>query len=176
MSGKSLNRWTMSSPLALFPCTQVFGAAYVTAVHGIPGQDLDMDPALPVDVSVDGACAVPGFTFREIVGGIELKADPHDVAISFASDTPCSNDPILSVEGAVLEDGGNYSIVAYLTEGDDPIISAFENDLRTPRAFARVDEAVFGPATLDLERGTAYLVYAVVSLADETFTVLISTA
>ena len=39
------------------------GTATVYVLHGIPGEDLGLDPELPVDVSVNGACALPGFTF-----------------------------------------------------------------------------------------------------------------
>ena len=35
----------------------------VYVVHGIPGQDLGLEPALPVDVSVNGACALESFAF-----------------------------------------------------------------------------------------------------------------
>ena len=71
-------------------------SAYAYVVHGIPGQDLGLDPALPVDVSVDGACAIPGFVFGQIVGPVPLPAGDREIAIALAnSDEPCSNDPIL---------------------------------------------------------------------------------
>lgn len=201
-------------------------SAYV--VHGIPGVDLGLDPALPVDVSVNGECALPGFTFGEIVGPIELPEGTYDLAISLADETaPCSADPVISAEGVALESGVSYSIVAHLSEALTPTASVFENDLHAGRFIAglnvfhtaaapRVDvnlqrtnnkrwkrsirdigngeaqdtllfrgswdasispagikNPVFGPVTLDLQDRTAYLVYAVGSLANDSFTVLL---
>ncbi|MDX1613375.1 MAG: hypothetical protein R3300_03635, partial [Candidatus Promineifilaceae bacterium] len=39
--------------------------ATVSVGHGIPGDDLGMDTALPVDVDVNGACAIEGLEFGE---------------------------------------------------------------------------------------------------------------
>jgi hypothetical protein len=105
----------------------------VYVVHGIPGQDLDLDPALPVDVSVNGACALEGFAFGDIVGPIALPADMYDIAIGLANeDDPCGNDPV--IEASVELMGGlNYSIVAYLDDGGSPTAGLFENDV-TPTA------------------------------------------
>lgn len=111
----------------------------VYVVHGIPGQDLGLEPALPVDVSVNGACALEGFAFGDIVGPIALPADMYDIAISLANeDDPCGNDPVIdaSVE---LMGGLNYSIVAYLDDGGSPTAGLFENDVTpTGRGKARL--------------------------------------
>ena len=198
-------------------------------VHGIPGKDLGLDPALSVDVSVNGACALPGFTFGEVVGPLELPAGSYDIAIGIAdADAPCSADPVIAADGVELASDTSYSIVAHLTEDSMPTASVFENDLYGGRYFAginvfhtaaapRVDvrldrgkrsywgrtirdigngeakstivwrglwnasiraagtrTTVFGPAPLDLQDRTTYLVYAVGSLTNETFTVLIA--
>jgi hypothetical protein len=111
----------------------------VYVVHGIPGQDLGLEPALPVDVSVNGACALESFMFGDIVGPIPLPADMYDIAISFANeDDPCGDDPVIeaSVE---LMGGVNYSIVAYLDDGGSPTAGLFENDVApTGRGKARL--------------------------------------
>jgi hypothetical protein len=111
----------------------------VYVVHGIPGEDLGLDPALPVDVSVNGACALEGFAFGDIVGPIALPADMYDIAISPANeDEPCGSDPVIeaSVE---LMGGVNYSIVAYLDDDGSPTAGLFENDLTpTGRGKARL--------------------------------------
>ncbi len=118
-------------------------------VHGIPGGDLGLAPALPVDVSVNGNCALPGFTFGEIVGPLPLPADVYDIAISLANeDTPCGDDPV--IEATVeLMGGVNYSIVAHLTEDGSPTASLFENDV-TPtgrgKARAIVNHTAAAPA------------------------------
>ena len=198
-------------------------------VHGIPGVDLGLDPALPVDVSVNGECALPGFTFGEIVGPLELPEGTYDLAIGLANaETPCSEDPVIAADGVALAGGESYSIVAHLTEGGMPTASVFENDLYAGRYIAglnvfhtaaapRVDvklqrtnkkhwkrsirdigngEAadtllwrgswdasispagtktpVLGPVTLDLQDRTVYLVYAVGSLTNSSFTLLVA--
>ncbi len=197
-------------------------------VHGIPGSDLGLDPALPVDVSVNGACALPGFTFGQIVGPLELPAGSYDIAIGLANDAaPCSEDAVITADGLELEAGESYSIVAHLTENGAPTASAFLNDLWGNRYFAGINafhtaaapsvdvklqrsdrrfwkrflrnvsngeaastvlfrgswdasilpagsrHPVFGPATLDLEGNTVYLVYAVGSLSSGSFTLLV---
>ena len=197
-------------------------------VHGIPGADLGLDPTLPVDVSVNGACALPGFTFGEIVGPLALEAGTYDIAIGLANEAmPCSEDAVIAANGLEFEADNSYSIVAHLTEDGAPTASVFENDLWANRWFANVNvfhtaaaprvdvkfersnwrywyrllrnvgngeagstilyaggwdasiraagtrTTVFGPAPLQLSPRTVYLVYAVGSLTNGTFTVLI---
>jgi hypothetical protein len=114
--------------------------ADVFVVHGIPGLDLGLDPALPVDVSVNGGCALPGFKFGEIVGALELPADSYDIAISLANEAaPCSEDPVIEANGLELEAGGSYSIVAHLTETGMPTATAFANDTWGNKFFAGVN-------------------------------------
>lgn len=65
-------------------------AADVYIVHGIPGDDLGLDPHLPVDISVDGACAFPGVRLGEVLGPAPLEAGTYEVGISLAdSASPC---------------------------------------------------------------------------------------
>lgn len=213
-------------------------AASVYIVHGIPGQDLGLDPSLPVDVSVNGNCAVPNFQFGNIVGPVDLPGGSYDIAISLANaDTPCSSEAVISAPGVALEDDASYSIVANLTEaGDGVTANVFLNDVTTtqgarvtvhhtaaapavdvlagtsrrlrvaspltnltngtqgqvdlrsghlsvavaPAGAATVvhprdirEAVVFGPTTLNLAPRTAYLVFAVGSLANQTFTLLV---
>lgn len=204
--------------------------ASVYVVHGIPGEDLGTDPALPVDVSVNGACALPGFTFGEIVGPLALDAGSYDIAIALADpENPCGNPPVIEAAGIELESGKSYSIVAHLTADGAATASVFVNDVASRKYTARVnvfhtaaapavdiqvkrvnpswwparwfrdvangdsaskdffygdwnvtffpagsEDAVFGPVPLTLERSATYLVYAVGSLANETFTVLLA--
>jgi len=115
------------------------GNATVYVVHGIPGQDLDLDPALPVDVSVGGVCALPGFEFGEIVGPIALAGDVYEIEISLADEfEPCGNDAVISAD-VELMGGMDYSIVAFLTENGEPTAGLFMNDLSaTGRGMARL--------------------------------------
>ncbi len=206
--------------------------AEVYVVHGIPGEDLGADPALPVDVSLNGACALPGFTFGEIVGPLTLDAGSYDIAIGLADpNNPCGNAPVIEAPGVELAGGQSYSIVAHLTEDGAPTASVFVNDLETSKFKATVnvfhtaaapavditlerdrpwwyptrwiggvangdaastqvlygnwgvtlfpagaEEPVFGPVPVALQRSTAYFVYAVGSLTNETFTLLVAEA
>ncbi len=204
----------------------------VYVVHGIPGQDLGTDPELPVDVSLNGACALPSFEFGQIVGPLTLAAGTYDIAISLADpNSPCGNAPVIEAPGIALAAGTSYSIVAHLTADGAPTASVFVNELEISNYQARLnvfhvaaapavdiklkrerprwwparfirdlmngesattevvagnwnvtlfpaggENPVFGPVALALEESTAYLVYAVGSLANETFTLLVAPA
>ncbi len=215
-------------PLSGFDSAPTDASIYV--VHGIPGEDLGLDPALPVDVSVDGACALPGFTFGEIVGPLAMPAGSYEVAISLVADEPCTGAVVIGPVTLDFAAGENYSVVAHLTEEGGITASLFTNDLsalsgRQARVIAHhlaaapaVDvrlrqvkkqghaekikvedfvngqqvaaelragrwklsiapagaaDPVFGPVKLKLKPFTAYLVYAVGSLENGTFTLLI---
>ena len=80
-------------------------------IHGIPGEDiqalgLDVADDLPVDISVNGACALQGFTFRAIEGPIKLPADTSDIEIRLACPGPCTDPaavPSTSRNWAIME-------------------------------------------------------------------------
>ena len=64
--------------------------ARVVVVHGIPGGAVGAAADLPVDVSVNGACALPNFRYRQIVGPLHLPAGTISVAIHPANPSrPC---------------------------------------------------------------------------------------
>lgn len=114
--------------------------ATVYVVHGIPGADLDLDPALPVDISANGGCLLEGFTFGEIAGPLAIPAGSYDFAISLAdANNPCGGTVVIDAPGVVLEDGVNYSIVAHLTEEGGITASVFENNTNTARYFGNVN-------------------------------------
>lgn len=92
------------------------GNATIYVVHGIPGKDLGLDPALPVDVSVNGACAITNFTFGTITDGIALPAGDYTLAISLANaKSPCGNAPVIGPVTVPFAAGQRYSVVAHLT-------------------------------------------------------------
>lgn len=98
--------------------------AYVYAVHGIPGLN-----GFPVDIAVDGNCAVTGFTFGTVGGPLTLPAGPHLVQIYVANSmSPCSGSAALSANPN-LEAGKTYALAAHLTANGDPTLSGFEIDL-----------------------------------------------
>lgn len=200
--------------------------ARVYVVHGIPGADLGLDPALPVDVSVNGACLLKGFTFKQIVGPLRLAPGTYQITISL-SDGNCGQTPVLSAP-VPFSAGENASVVAHLTADGGITASKFTNDtsrlgaantrvlvhhtaaapavdvelarhgwfprefelagvtngqqgavkVRFGTWFASINPAgsetpVFGPARLFLLPNRVYLVYAVGSLTNNTFTLLV---
>lgn len=99
--------------------TAVPAQADVTAyvVHGIDGDDFNMDPALPVDVWVSGlGCALPGFEFGDRVGPINVAAGDYDISIFLAdAANPCGGTEVIDLDGVTLPDGANATIVAHRT-------------------------------------------------------------
>ena len=104
--------------------------ATVYIVHGINGQDLGLASALPVDVSVDGACALRGLTFKQVAGPVALPAGPHTVAVAPANATnPCGNAPVIGPATLTFVAGTTYSVVAHLTATGKPTASQFVDDV-----------------------------------------------
>jgi hypothetical protein len=126
------------------------GTASVTVVHGIPGT--------PVDVYVDGAKALSGFTFKTVTAPISLPAGSHAVAVRKAGD-PSSAAPILSTT-AVLTPGENVSLVADLTAAGKPALTPFVNPTTSvPSSMGRlvVRHTAAAPAVDVLAGGTAVI-------------------
>ncbi len=110
--------------LVATPLPAAQNMAYVYAVHGIPGAN-----GFPVDIAVDGVCAVQGFTFGNVGGPLSLEAGARNVRI-YASNTmmPCSGAPALEAS-PFLAAGNTYALVAHLTEAGVPTVTGFELDL-----------------------------------------------
>lgn len=130
---------------AVAPNAPATGAT-VFVVHGINGRDLSLPEALPVDVEVNGACAIQQLPFRAIRGPIPLPAGQYDIAVRLAAATPCSGAAVITVNGATLRDGDNVSIVAHLSAAGTPTASIFANDLSGSRqsSIAARHAAAFG--------------------------------
>jgi hypothetical protein len=134
------------------------GDASVSVIHGINGTDLGLSEALPVDVSVNGGCALTGFTFRSIVGPIALPEGSYNIVVSLPGATPCGGTPVITANGVALSGGTSYSIIAHLSAAGAPTASVFTNAVdafppsrvnvsaRHTAAFGAVDIAVTGPA------------------------------
>ena len=112
------------------------GNATVYVVHGIAGSDLKLDPTLPVDITVNGACAIKGLVFKQIVGPISLPAGNYSFTVRLANKAnPCSN-PVVIYAGAGLGAGDNVSLVAHLSATGIPRVTPFYNDVARPVAGA----------------------------------------
>jgi hypothetical protein len=94
--------------------------AYV--VHGIDGDDFDLDPELPVDVFVSGlGCALEGFKFGDRVGPLSVPAGSYDITISLADmDNPCDGTDVIVLSGVELAEGANSTIIAHRTYDGSP--------------------------------------------------------
>ena len=72
--------------------------AEVYVIHGIPGIDVGLDPELPVDITVNGGCALENFRFGDIAGPLFLPEGNYTIDIRPANlRTPCSEMPLFSV-------------------------------------------------------------------------------
>ncbi|MCU0623614.1 MAG: DUF4397 domain-containing protein [Gemmatimonadaceae bacterium] len=112
--------------------------ATVYVVHGINGADLRLPTALPVDVEVNGACALPGFTFRTIAGPLSLPEGAYDIRVRLAAKPACSGTAVISVDDLPLAAGANVSIVAHLSAAGAPTASVFENDVDAAPGRAKI--------------------------------------
>jgi len=138
---KRLFSLVLALAVALFSFVSVFahsvrsssGDASVYVIHGINGRDLGLpSSSLPVDVSVNGACALTGFTFGQIVGPLALPAGTYAIAISLANASqPCGNAPVIAAD-VPFAAGENATVIAHLSAASAPTASKFVNDLSNP--------------------------------------------
>ncbi len=103
--------------------------ATIYVVHGIPGRDLGLPAELPVDISLNGVPALPGFTFGTVTGPIELTPGPYHLRIGIANpDRPGSEPAVIDadVKFAAQE---NLTVIAHLNEHAQATASVFSNRL-----------------------------------------------
>ena len=117
--------------------------ASIYVVHGIPGHDVSpsLDPALPVDVQVNGSiCLVSGLKFGDIAGPFTIPPNSYSITISLANTlSPCSNSTLLGPVSVTVSAGENASVVAYLNDAGAPGVKAFANNLTpTPAGKSRL--------------------------------------
>ena len=104
--------------------------ADVIVVHGINGGALGAATALPVDVSVNGACALPGFQYKQIVGPLSLPAGTISVAVHPANpSSPCGLPAIIGPADIPLAGGEQVAIIAHLTADATPTASKYTLNL-----------------------------------------------
>lgn len=114
--------------------------ASVYVVHGIPGADVGAVATLPVDVSVNGACALKNFQFGQIIGPVSLPPGKAVVKISLASNNgDCTGTTAIGPASFNLKPGESVTIIAYLTASGEPSVRKFTNDdSRTNGGRARI--------------------------------------
>jgi len=138
--------------------------ASVYVVHGIDGKDLGAPSALPVDVAVNGACAIKGLTFKQIVGPLALPSGSYDIAVHLVESgkAACGGTTAISASGVAIAAGSNISIVAHLADATPakPTASVFVNDVRPAGFRARLvarHTANFGPVDVYLDGSPAFV-------------------
>jgi hypothetical protein len=202
------------------------GAASVYVVHGIPGQDLGLPAELPVDISVDGSCALDAVEFGAVLGPVELPTGTHDIEIRVSDGVDGTCTGLLAVTGSIdLAVAESAAVVAHLDQNGAARITRFTNKVRDGAGSSRLavihaaaapavdvkaagagaklrlrdvangDQSfaadvpagtyavkiaaadgggtVFGPADVTLEKDVAYTAFAVGSVDNETFSVLL---
>jgi hypothetical protein len=111
----------------------------VIVVHGIPGGDLQQPAALPVDISVDGACALTAVPFRSIVGPLAIPAGTRRLAVHYPSTGSCGGAAVIGPASVPFNAGENATIIAHLGANGAPTASKFANNTSaTPTGRARV--------------------------------------
>lgn len=110
------------------------GTASFLVVHGIPGRDVGpgIDPALPVDVQINGSlCLLKNFTFGQIAGPFDVPTGTYSVAVSLANPiSPCSNAAVISAN-VTLTDGEFGAIAAQLSSTGAPTAGVYPVNVST---------------------------------------------
>lgn len=137
--------------------------ARVVIVHGIPGGAVGAAADLPVDISVNGACALPNFRYKQIVGPLALPAGTISVAIHPANPSrPCGLPAIIGPANIMLNANEDSAIIAHLTAGGAPTASKYAVNL-TPTVDNKARVHVFHTAAapaVDVHVGTQFNVLA----------------
>lgn len=102
------------------------GNGTVVVIHAIPDT--------PVDVYVNGDRTLDDFQPGTVTDPLSLPAGDYDLALT-APDAADASSPILEATASVAA-GGNYTIVAHLTEGGDPTITPYANDFAATKTKA----------------------------------------
>jgi hypothetical protein len=113
--------------------TLLFGTAHhamaadVRVIHGINGKDLGLAEELPVDISVNGACALKGVTFKQSTK-VELGAGDYTIRV-FVATGSCAGTPVIekSVTISQAAEKEKFSLVASLSSKGTPQLAVFQN-------------------------------------------------
>ena len=87
--------------------------ATIYVVHGINGKDLGLtDSALPVDISVNGACAIKDFTYGNVLGPIKMAPGSATLAVYLHTPAGCEGTPVIGPVSPSFVGDHTYAIVA----------------------------------------------------------------
>lgn len=104
----------------------------VNVVHGIDGRELGTARSLPVDIALNGACALKGVTFKQ---SALIDAEPgktYTVSVH-PSNGKCSAPPVITESLSIPNNGTTaLSVVASLSARGAPQLATFNS---TPKFF-----------------------------------------
>jgi hypothetical protein len=101
-------------------------AATVNVVHGIDGRDLGAEKFLPVDIAVNGSCALKGVTFTQSAK-VDLASGDYTITVHPANGN-CGIAPVITQSVTISdEEGRTFSAVASLTQTGTPKLAVFNN-------------------------------------------------
>jgi len=101
-------------------------AANVNVVHGIDGRDFSLAQSLPVDIAVNGACALKGVTFKQSAL-VDLPPADYTVTIHVA-DGSCRQAAVITKKFTIPNDASSsFSAVASLDNQGTPQLAIFNN-------------------------------------------------
>ena len=96
------------------------GTFDVTVRHSINGRSLGLPKALPVNVYINGALAIPGFEFGDKVE-TSLRAGTYTITVTLADGTPL---PSMTLSNVEIPAGAEVIINAKLSADKTPILFA----------------------------------------------------
>jgi hypothetical protein len=128
---------------ALMATTVGANAAMVTVVHGINGVDLGLAANLPVDIAVNGSCAIKGLTFTQLTR-VQLGAGSYAITVHPASGS-CTGAPVIRQTVAVSASARRIGIVANLSDAGSPQLAVFSNDNEFSRSVTVNNAAALAP-------------------------------
>jgi hypothetical protein len=106
--------------------------AWFYIVHGLPGEDLGVDPDAPVDVLFDGEdCVLKAMPFGDVAGRFLIEPGVLAIRISHSvPEDPCGDTGEVLVDDLYsFEAGDVLSLVAHLDAGGEPTATMFVDDL-----------------------------------------------
>lgn len=101
-------------------------AATITVVHGINGADLGLASSLPVDIAVNGKCALKGVSFTQSTK-VDLAAGAYAITVHPANGS-CSTAPVITQTVNVPATTNSIGLVANLSDSGVPQLAAFINE------------------------------------------------
>jgi hypothetical protein len=113
----------------------------ILVIHGLPGGDLQQPRELPVDISVNGACAVTRLSYRGIVGPLTVPAGTYAIAVHYPATGSCSSPAAIGPANIPFYPGESSTVIAHVGADGRPTASKFVNNL-APTAANRARAAI----------------------------------